>query len=175
MMPLISREKSSLKGRWRLKTVQDMRSSSSNPVSCSETSTKIYGSKEEIGLEKARKRYRCAWLCARRIYTGNSLWYARLDSNQRPTETAHKGKLPPYSLVRKVLFVFVLPARLCRSALSGDLHHRIRMHPSRSTRPPFKYPKAPYRASAHPRIAAHGASASRTSLPPPEKCADRRP
>ena len=48
MMPLFSREKSSLKGRWRLETVQVMRSSSSNPVSCPETSIKIYGSKEEI-------------------------------------------------------------------------------------------------------------------------------
>ena len=53
MMPLFSREKSSLKGRWRLKTVQDMRSSSSNPVSCSETSIKIYGSKEEIRARKS--------------------------------------------------------------------------------------------------------------------------
>ena len=53
MMPLFSREKSSLKGRWRLETVQDMRSSSSNPVSCSETSIKIYGSKEEIRARKS--------------------------------------------------------------------------------------------------------------------------
>ena len=53
MMPLISREKSSLKGRWRLETVQDMRSSSSNPVSCPETSIKIYGSKEEIRARKS--------------------------------------------------------------------------------------------------------------------------
>ena len=52
-MPLISREKSSLKGRWRLETVQDMRSSSSNPVSCSETPIKIYGSKEEIRARKS--------------------------------------------------------------------------------------------------------------------------
>ena len=52
MMPLFSREKSYLKGRWRLETVQDMRSSSSNPVSCSETSIKIYGSKEEIRARK---------------------------------------------------------------------------------------------------------------------------
>ena len=52
-MPLFLREKSSLKGRWRLKTVQDMRSSSSNPVSCSETSIKIYGSKEEIRARKS--------------------------------------------------------------------------------------------------------------------------
>ncbi len=52
-MPLFSREKSSLKGRWRLETVQDMRSSSSNPVSCSETSIKIYGSKEEIRARKS--------------------------------------------------------------------------------------------------------------------------
>ena len=53
MMPLFSREKSSLKGRWRLETVQDMRSSSSNPVSCSETPIKIYGSKEEIRARKS--------------------------------------------------------------------------------------------------------------------------
>ena len=53
MMPLFSREKSSLKGRWRLETGQDMRSSSSNPVSCSETSIKIYGSKEEIRARKS--------------------------------------------------------------------------------------------------------------------------
>ena len=53
MMPLISREKSSLKGLWRLETVQDMRSSGSNPVSCSETSIKIYGSKEEIRARKS--------------------------------------------------------------------------------------------------------------------------
>ena len=53
MMPLFLREKSSLKGRWRLETVQDMRSSSSNPVSCSETSIKIYGSKEEIRARKS--------------------------------------------------------------------------------------------------------------------------
>ena len=53
MMPLFSREKSSLKGRWRLETVQDMRSSSSNPVSCPETSIKIYGSKEEIRARKS--------------------------------------------------------------------------------------------------------------------------
>ncbi len=52
-MPLFLREKSSLKGRWRLETVQDMRSSSSNPVSCSETSIKIYGSKEEIRARKS--------------------------------------------------------------------------------------------------------------------------
>ena len=52
-MPLFSREKSSLKGRWRLETVQDMRSSSSNPVSCSETPIKIYGSKEEIRARKS--------------------------------------------------------------------------------------------------------------------------
>ncbi len=52
-MPLFSREKSSLKGHWRLETVQDMRSSSSNPVSCSETSIKIYGSKEEIRARKS--------------------------------------------------------------------------------------------------------------------------
>ena len=52
-MPLFSREKSSLKGRWRLETVQDMRSSGSNPVSCSETSIKIYGSKEEIRARKS--------------------------------------------------------------------------------------------------------------------------
>ena len=52
-MPLFSREKSSLKGRWRLETVQDMRSSSSNPVSCSETFIKIYGSKEEIRDRKS--------------------------------------------------------------------------------------------------------------------------
>ena len=52
-MPLISREKSSLKGHWRLETVQDMRSSSSNPVSCSETPIKIYGSKEEIRARKS--------------------------------------------------------------------------------------------------------------------------
>ena len=52
-MPLFSREKSSLKGRWRLETVQDMRSSSSNPVSCSENSIKIYGSKEEIRVRKS--------------------------------------------------------------------------------------------------------------------------
>ena len=52
-MPLFSREKSSLKGRWRLETVQDMRSSSSNPVSCSETFIKIYGSKEEIRARKS--------------------------------------------------------------------------------------------------------------------------
>ena len=42
-----------IKGRWRLETVQDMRSSSSNPVSCSETSIKIYGSKEEIRARKS--------------------------------------------------------------------------------------------------------------------------
>jgi len=36
-----------------LETVQDMRSSSSNPVSCSETSIKIYGSKEEIRARKS--------------------------------------------------------------------------------------------------------------------------
>ena len=53
MMPLFSREKSSLKGRWRLETVQGMRSSGSNPVSCSETSIKIYGSKEEIRARKS--------------------------------------------------------------------------------------------------------------------------
>ena len=53
MMPLFSREKSSLKGRRRLETVQDMRSSSSNPVSCSETPIKIYGSKEEIRARKS--------------------------------------------------------------------------------------------------------------------------
>ena len=53
MMPLFLREKSSLKGRWRLETVQDMRSSSSNPVSCSETPIKIYGSKEEIRARKS--------------------------------------------------------------------------------------------------------------------------
>ena len=53
MMPLFLREKSSLKGHWRLETVQDMRSSSSNPVSCSETSIKIYGSKEEIRAQKS--------------------------------------------------------------------------------------------------------------------------
>ena len=52
-MPLFSREKSSLKGRWRLENVQDMRSSSSNPVSCSKTSIKIYGSKEEIQARKS--------------------------------------------------------------------------------------------------------------------------
>ena len=52
-MPLFSREKSSLKGRWRLETVQGMRYSSSNPVSCSETSIKIYGSKEEIRARKS--------------------------------------------------------------------------------------------------------------------------
>ena len=52
-MPLFSREKSSLKGRWRLETVQDMRYSSSNPVSYSETSIKIYGSKEEIRARKS--------------------------------------------------------------------------------------------------------------------------
>ena len=52
-MPLFSREKSSLKGRWRLETVQGMRSSGSNPVSCSETSIKIYGSKEEIRARKS--------------------------------------------------------------------------------------------------------------------------
>ena len=52
-MPLFSREKTSLKGRWRLETVQDMRSSSSNPVSCSETSIKIYSSKEEIRARKS--------------------------------------------------------------------------------------------------------------------------
>ena len=53
MMPLFLREKSSLKGRWRLETVQGMRSSGSNPVSCSETSIKIYGSKEEIRARKS--------------------------------------------------------------------------------------------------------------------------
>ena len=53
MMPLFSREKSSLKGRWRLETVQNLRSSSSNPVSCSETFIKIYGSKEEIRARKS--------------------------------------------------------------------------------------------------------------------------
>ena len=42
-----------IKGRWRLETVQDMRSSSSNPVSCPETSIKIYGSKEEIQARKS--------------------------------------------------------------------------------------------------------------------------
>ena len=52
-MPLFSREKSSLKGRWRLETVQDMRSSGSNPVSCAETPIKIYGSKEEIRARKS--------------------------------------------------------------------------------------------------------------------------
>ena len=52
-MPLFSREKSSLKGRWRLETVQDMRSSGSNLVSCSETPIKIYGSKEEIRARKS--------------------------------------------------------------------------------------------------------------------------
>ena len=52
-MPLISRETSSLKGRWRLETVQDMRASRSNPVSCPETSIKIYGSKEEIRAQKS--------------------------------------------------------------------------------------------------------------------------
>lgn len=62
MMPLISREKSSLKGRWRLETVQDMRYSSSNPVSCSETSIKIYGSKEEI-------RYRVSCTASTRLVT----------------------------------------------------------------------------------------------------------
>ena len=36
-----------------METVQDMRSSSSNPVSCSETSIKIYGSKEEIRARKS--------------------------------------------------------------------------------------------------------------------------
>ncbi|MFQ9143538.1 MAG: hypothetical protein ACLR4W_15840, partial [Oscillospiraceae bacterium] len=53
MMPLFWREKSSLKGRWRLETVQDMRSSGSNPVSCAETPIKIYGSKEEIRARKS--------------------------------------------------------------------------------------------------------------------------
>ena len=52
-MPLFLREKSSLKGRWRLETVQNLRSSSSNPVSCPETSIKIYGSKEEIRARKS--------------------------------------------------------------------------------------------------------------------------
>ena len=33
-----------------------MKSSSSNPVSCSEASIKIYGQKKKSGLEKARKR-----------------------------------------------------------------------------------------------------------------------
>ncbi len=36
-----------------METVQDMRSSSSNPVSCSETPIKIYGSKEEIRAQKS--------------------------------------------------------------------------------------------------------------------------
>ena len=36
-----------------METVQDMRYSSSNPVSCSETSIKIYGSKEEIRARKS--------------------------------------------------------------------------------------------------------------------------
>ena len=36
-----------------METVQDMRSSSSNPVSCSETPIKIYGSKEEIRARKS--------------------------------------------------------------------------------------------------------------------------
>ena len=30
---------------------------------------------------------RCAWLFARRIYTVSLIWYARLDSNQRPLES----------------------------------------------------------------------------------------
>ena len=36
-----------------METVQNLRSSSSNPVSCSETSIKIYGSKEEIRARKS--------------------------------------------------------------------------------------------------------------------------
>ena len=36
-----------------METVQDMRYSSSNPVSCSETPIKIYGSKEEIRAQKS--------------------------------------------------------------------------------------------------------------------------
>ena len=36
-----------------METVQDMRSSRSNPVSCPETSIKIYGSKEEIRAQKS--------------------------------------------------------------------------------------------------------------------------
>ena len=36
-----------------METAQDLRSSSSNPVSCPETSIKIYGSKEEIRARKS--------------------------------------------------------------------------------------------------------------------------
>ena len=39
----------------------------------------------------------------------------------------------------------------------------------------FKDPKAQYRASAHPHIEVHGASAVRMRCPRPERCADRRP
>ena len=41
--------------------------------------------------------------------------------------------------------------------------------------PPFKDPKAQYRASAHPCIAAHGVWASRRRFSQPGRCADRRP
>ena len=47
--------------------------------------------KKKSGPEKARKRYRCAWLFARRIYTVSLIWYARLDSNQRPLESELSG------------------------------------------------------------------------------------
>ena len=40
---------------------------------------------------------------------------------------------------------------------------------------PLKDPKAQCYASAHPCIAAHGASSVRVRLPPPERCAGRRP
>ena len=53
MMPLFSREKSSLKGRWWRKAVAIRICPSSNHVSCSESAIKIYGSKEEIRLQKS--------------------------------------------------------------------------------------------------------------------------
>ena len=40
---------------------------------------------------------------------------------------------------------------------------------------PLKDPKAQCYASAHPCIAVHGASSVRVRLPPPERCAGRRP
>ena len=111
-MPLISREKSSLKGRWRLETVQDMKSSSSNPVSCAETPIKIYGSKEEIRARKSPE-------------TVDAPGFAP-DASIPVILYGAAGQIRTADLILTKKFAFILPCvRLCLYIPSGLCAIRI--------------------------------------------------
>ena len=67
------------------------------------------------------------------------------------------------------------PTRFTKGAADPNIRIGTLSGYDQNTPLPLKDPKAQCYASAHPCIAVHGASSVRVRLPPPERCAGRRP